>query len=103
MHGKTTNVDLTHDNSHCDTLTVVERQSIRSLSYLNSRQAPAPQRACAQRTPPAQKAGGPRAKRAGAKAAKKMEQHSTEYKLASEDEQLSAHFQLERTLEPGQR
>ena len=33
MHDKTINADLTHDNLHCDTLTVVEQQNIRSLSF----------------------------------------------------------------------
>ena len=36
LHDKTINADLTHDNLHCDTLTVAEQQNIRSLSFLNS-------------------------------------------------------------------
>jgi len=56
---------------------------LESLNALNREQTQA--RICAQRTPPTHKAGGPGAKRAGAKAATKMEQHSTEYKLSSED------------------
>ena len=86
MHDKTMIADLTHDNLHCDTLTDAERQNIRSLSSLNSAPTQKTQgRICAQRTPPDQKAGRPGAKRARTKAVKKMQQHSTEYKLSSED------------------
>ena len=66
-----------------DQLSQCERHKLQALSSLNSQQTQA--RICAQRALPAHKAGGPRAKRQGAKAVKKMEQHSTEYKLSSEN------------------
>ena len=75
--------ELTHHDiiSHTsiDQLSLTERQNIRSLSSSDSRQSQKTQeRICAQRSPQGQKAGGPGAKRAGAKAVKKMEQHSTQ-------------------------
>ena len=85
MHDETINADLTHDISHSDKLTDAEQQNIHSRSSLNARQTQAPQRACAQKPAAAQKAGGPGAKRQDATAVKKMEQHSTEYKLSSND------------------
>ena len=82
-----TNFEHTHADqlSQCKTLTQCERTNIRSLASLNSSQTQVPQRVCAQRAPPAQRAGGQGAKRAGAKAVKRTEQHGTESKLSSDD------------------
>ena len=73
-----------------DQLSECERHNLQSLTSLNSQSfvnltQRHQERICAKRTPPAQKAGGPGAKQQGAKANKKMEQHSTEYKLSRED------------------
>ena len=102
------NHNIDHDLIHADQLshTVIdqlsecERQNLESLNALNHQQTQA--RICAQRTPPAHKAGGPGAKRAGAKAVKKMEQHSTEYKLSSKDATTSRILTESELLEPRQ-
>ena len=99
LHDKTIHADLTHGISHSDTLTNAERQNVRSLSTLNSKQTQAPQRVYA----PSPEGWRTRRQVTGHTAATNMEQPSTEYKLSSDDATAFRAFQPEqKLLEPGQ-